>query len=258
MTLDRDRIRSIIESMLLVVAEPLPVPRIAEVLREEDADVQESDVAQAVESLVRDYREMERPFARGFQVEDVAGGLQLRTAPENAPFLRRLLAARPQRLTKAALETLAIIAYRQPVTKTEIESIRGVDVGAVLKALLDRDVIQIIGKKEEVGRPLLYGTTKKFLELFGLKSLQALPTLREYHELDEAHQAEVDAMYDGGEKIPLSQLLKAADFLMKREHDPDLDELDAAVQGAERAERAATEMLGGKENTEEPAGGQSP
>ena len=128
------------------------------------------------------------------------------------------------------------------MTKPEIEGIRGVDVAAVLKALLDRDLIRIIGKSDDLGRPILYGTTKKFLELFGLKSLAALPTLREYHELDEAHQREVDELYEP-DRPKISDLAATAEFLVQRQHDPDLDALSAAEASAERAEKAAKEVL---------------
>jgi segregation and condensation protein B len=124
----------------------------------------------------------------------VAGGWQFRTDPDSGDFVRRFLRVKPHRLTRAALETLAIIAYRQPVTRPEIEDVRGVDSGAVVKALLERRLIKILGKKEEPGRPLLYGTTKEFLEFFNLRDLKDLPTLREFHELSEEHQAQVAAL----------------------------------------------------------------
>lgn len=244
MALTIERLRSVIESMLLVSSEPLPLPRVVEVVQGEDPEISPEQVKEAVDSLIAAYSEPERALARGFRVEDVGGGIQLRSTPENGPFLRRLLSARPQKLTRAALETLAIIAYRQPVTKPEVETIRGVDVGATLKALLDRDLIRIIGKKEEVGRPILYGTTKKFLELFGLKSLAALPTLREYHELDETHQKQVDELYESDKRGPsISDLAAAAEFLVERQHDPDLDELDRAMATVEQAGRSTAEVL---------------
>lgn len=237
MTLSVERLRSIIESMLLVSAEPLSIERITGLIIEEEPAVDPAAIEAAARSLLEASSD-----ERGVRVEDVAGGLQLRTPPENAPFLRRFLQARPQKLTKPALETLAVIAYRQPVTKPEIEGIRGVDVAAVLKALLDRDLIRIIGKSDDLGRPILYGTTKKFLELFGLKSLAALPTLREYHELDEAHQREVDELYEP-DRPKISDLAATAEFLVQRQHDPDLDLLSAAEASAERAEKAAKEVL---------------
>jgi segregation and condensation protein B len=102
-----------------------------------------------------------------------------------APFVRELSAEKPVRLTRAQVETLAIVAYRQPVTRPEIDDIRGVDSGATLKLLLERDLVRILGKKDEPGRPMLYGTTGQFLEFFGLKSLKDLPTLKEFTELTD-------------------------------------------------------------------------
>jgi segregation and condensation protein B len=118
-------------------------------------------------------------------LDEVAGGWLFRTNVQYAPFVRELANERPVRLTRAQVETLAIIAYRQPITRPEIDDIRGVDSGATLKLLLERDLVRILGKKDEPGRPLLYGTTTAFLELFGLKSLKDLPTLKEFTELSE-------------------------------------------------------------------------
>lgn len=131
-------------------------------------------------------------MARGVTVAEVAGGWQLRTRPEHAELVKTFLQAKPGRLTRAALETLSLVAYKQPVTRAEVEDVRGVDCGAVLKGLLERRLIRILGKKEEPGRPLLYGTTPTFLEVFGLRSLRELPTLREFVELTEEHQRIVE------------------------------------------------------------------
>ena len=108
--------------------------------------------------------------------------------------MQKLLASKPVRLTRAQIETLAICSYRQPVTRPEIDEIRGVDSGGTLKTLLDRSLIRIVGKKEEPGRPILYGTTREFLEFFNLRDLKDLPTLREFHELSEEHLAQVAAL----------------------------------------------------------------
>src|SRR5688572_21082969 len=206
MALGEERLHSVIESLVMLSPEPIPVARVIEVIRIEDPQTGEDAIKSAVQSLLQKYQETTRPIARGFRIEEVAGGLQFRTVAENAQYVRRFLAAKPNRLTKAALETLSIIAYRQPVTKPEVELIRGVDVGAALKSLLERDLIKIIGKREEVGRPIIYGTTPYFLEFFGLKSLAELPTLREYHELDEEHQREVDAL-EAPERPKISDLV---------------------------------------------------
>jgi segregation and condensation protein B len=122
---------------------------------------------------------------RGIVLDEIAGGWLFRTNVEFAPFVRELTRERPVRLTRAQVETLAIVAYRQPVTRPEVDDIRGVDSGATLKLLLERDLLRILGKKDEPGRPILYGTTSQFLEFFGLKSLKDLPTLREFTELSD-------------------------------------------------------------------------
>ena len=122
-------------------------------------------------------------------LHEVAGGYQFRTHPSTREWVQQLIAGRPVRLSRAQLETLAIVAYRQPITRPEIDEIRGVDSGSTLKVLLDRELIRILGKKEEPGRPLLYGTTKEFLEFFNLSDLRELPTLREFHELTEESAA---------------------------------------------------------------------
>ena len=114
----------------------------------------------------------------------MAGGYQFRTDTELAPWLRKLSKERPFRFSAAALETLAIIAYRQPVTRAEVEYLRGVDSGGVVKSLLERNLLRILGKKDVPGRPLMYGTSRHFLEFFGLKELQDLPTLKEFSALD--------------------------------------------------------------------------
>jgi hypothetical protein len=113
----------------------------------------------------------------------VAGGYQIRTRAEFSGYLQQLRRERPLRLSQASLETLAIIAYKQPVTRAEIEDVRGVDSGAVVKTLLDRRLVRITGHREVPGRPLLYGTSKRFLEIFGLESIRQLPSLRELEEL---------------------------------------------------------------------------
>lgn len=129
---------------------------------------------------------------------EVAGGYRLVTKPELAPWIQRLRGARPVKLSRAALETLAIIAYKQPITKPEIEAIRGVMIDGVLKTLAERDLVRILGRKPEVGRPILYGTSRAFLEYFGFKDLSELPSLKEIEALapnvarKEAADEEVD------------------------------------------------------------------
>ncbi|MDB4979811.1 MAG: chromosome segregation and condensation protein ScpB [Myxococcales bacterium] len=177
------RLESIVESLLFASDRALTVSDLKRLLNERDA----KKLTAALEAL------RERHAETGIHLASVAGGWQFRTSTENAPWVSKLIAGRPQRLSRAMLETLAIVAYRQPVTRPEIDEIRGVDCGPVLKTLLERSLVRILGKKEEVGRPMLYGTTPEFLKTFSLRDLAELPTLREFHELSEQQKAVVDA-----------------------------------------------------------------
>ena len=148
------------------------------------------DLAKAASANLKEVRELLDALKleyqpRGIQLDEVAGGWVFRTSSAYAPFVRDLTKQKPVRLSRAQVETMAILAYRQPVTRPEIDEIRGVDSGPVLKVLLERDLVRILGKKDEPGRPMIYGTTTAFLEFFGLKSLKDLPTLREFTELTE-------------------------------------------------------------------------
>ncbi|MCC6272310.1 MAG: SMC-Scp complex subunit ScpB [Deltaproteobacteria bacterium] len=151
----------------------------------EEEKTSRADIQQALAELSQEY--LDNP-ARGILLGEVAGGWQFRTRPENAVILRQFFQPKPTKISKPSLETLAIVAYRQPVTRVEIDAIRGVDSGGVLKTLLEKNLVRIVGKKDEPGKPMLYGTTQDFLELFQLKSLQELPTLKEFRELEEEFQ----------------------------------------------------------------------
>ena len=170
-----ERLKTIVESLLFAADKPLNLPQLRHLTGERNL----GSIQAALDVLVEDYRE------RGVVLGELAGGYQFRTHPSSSEYVQRLIAGRPVRLSRAQLETLAIIAYRQPVTRPEIDEIRGVDCGGTLKLLLDRSLIRVLGKKEEPGRPLLYGTSRDFLEFFNLKDLRDLPTLREFHELSE-------------------------------------------------------------------------
>lgn len=170
-------LKPLVEALLFGADGPLRIDRLAEVL-----EVDRTAVGEVLRALQAEYDEQ----ARGFFVQEVAGGYQLRTRPEFADYLRRLGRTRPFKFSRPALESLAIIAYRQPVTRAEIEYLRGVDSGSVLKTLLDKHLVRILGKKDVPGKPAIYGTTREFLELFGLADLAALPTLKEFSELAES------------------------------------------------------------------------
>jgi segregation and condensation protein B len=178
-----DRLESIVASLLFASDRALSVSDLKKLTNERDA----KKLTAALEALRARHAET------GIQLAALGGGWQFRTNPINAPWVSKLIAGKPQRLSRAMLETLAIVAYRQPITRPEIDEIRGVDCGPVLKTLLDRGLVRILGKKEDVGRPMLYGTTPDFLKTFSLKDLSELPTLREFHELSEQQMAVVDA-----------------------------------------------------------------
>jgi len=167
--------RRIVEALVLSSSEPISAAKLAELIPYCDA----GEVKDLVNELNTEYAEQDRSF----EIWEVAGGFQIRTRAEFSGYLQKLQKERALRLSQAALETLAIIAYRQPVTRAEIEDVRGVDAGATVKSLLERHLIRIAGQREVPGRPMLYGTTRRFLEIFGLESLKNLPTLRELDEL---------------------------------------------------------------------------
>lgn len=168
-------IKNIIESLLFVTEEPLTVDRLKKILNQADT----IEIRKALNDISEEYRARKG----GFYLYQVAGGYQVRTRPEYTPWIKRLIQPKPLRLSKAALETLAIIAYKQPIIRSDIEHIRGVDCGGVLKVLLERKFIRVLGRKEIPGRPLIYGTTRHFLEVFDLKTLKDLPTPKEIEEL---------------------------------------------------------------------------
>jgi segregation and condensation protein B len=230
------RLESVIESLLFASDRPLPVNELKKLVGERNG----GKLTAALEAL-RTRRDEE---GAGIQVIEVAGGWHLRTRSDNAPWVSRLVAGRPQRLTRAMLETLSIVAYRQPITRPEIDDVRGVDCGPVLKTLLDRGLVRMIGKKEEVGRPILYGTTPEFLRIFSLKDLTELPTLREFHELDAANMAKVEAEapLSSEAKVEASKPMPVAPRELDPEEDDELlTELERAAAVAAKASQSTTE-----------------
>ena len=183
-------LKSVAESLLFVADPPLTLDKLCSILEE----YERKDIAAAIDELLADYRQ----GSRGIFLAEVAGGWQFRSRPENADYLRRLSRTRPYRFSQSSMETLAIIAYRQPITRAEVEYLRGVDSGGVLKTLLDKKLIRILGKKDIPGRPLIYGTSREFLEAFNLKDLASLPTLKEVQELTGHDLLETQ------EELPLS------------------------------------------------------
>ena len=182
-------LKNIIESFLFVAETPLTVERIKHITSEETKNIRD-----ALEALKDEYEARKG----GFILREVAGGYQIRTRQEYMEWIKRLLQPTPPRFSKAAMETLAIIAYKQPVIRSEIEHIRGVDCGGVLRVLLERKLVRILGRKEIPGRPLIYATTKQFLEMFDLKGLRDLPTPKEIEDFGKTSTELVtDATFSG-------------------------------------------------------------
>jgi len=171
-------IKYIIESLLFVADEPLTVDRIKKIL----IQVETGEVRDAMAELTDEYEAR----GGGFYLDEVAGGYQIRTRPQYTDWIKKLIQPKPLRLSKPALETLVIIAYKQPIIRSDIEHLRGVDCGGVIRVLLERKLIRVLGRKEIAGRPLIYATTKRFLEIFDLKNLRDLPTPKEIEELATA------------------------------------------------------------------------
>ncbi|NJD62867.1 MAG: SMC-Scp complex subunit ScpB [Deltaproteobacteria bacterium] len=171
---DLDRAASILESLLLVSEQPLSLEKAGLVLGGLPKD--------SVRAVVRILQAKYPPDASGILVEEVAKGIQFRTNPANQEYVRELFDIKPPRFSRAALETLSIIAYKQPVTRLEIEQIRGVDCAGSLKTLMERRLVKVVGKKDVIGRPFLFGTSREFLEVFGLAGLSDLPSMRDIED----------------------------------------------------------------------------
>ncbi len=174
-------LKTILETLIFISGTPLGTSEMIEALKAvpEGPQPTKKELEEALGQLMGDWEGREG----GLRLCRVAEGYEFRSAPEYAPWIKGLNKPKPQRLSVPAVETMALIAYRQPVTRSDIESIRGVDSGGVLKNLSDRRLIKVVGRKEEAGRPLLYATTTEFLEFFGLKDLSDLPPLREFEEM---------------------------------------------------------------------------
>jgi segregation and condensation protein B len=218
--LTRDHLRGLLEALVFASDKPATSHELARL-----ASAPLKQVKELMGELKAHYS------GRGILLDEVAGGWLFRTGVQFAPFVRELAGGRPVRLSRAQIETLAIAAYRQPITRPEIDEIRGVDSGATLKLLLERELIRILGKKDEPGRPLLYGTTTQFLEFFGMKSLKDLPTLREFTELSDdsrkVAEAELGEILPEAAQTPLTPLMDVHDTLPPPAAEDSVSDLDA-------------------------------
>lgn len=173
----RPPLKAIVEGALLAAGGPLTLDSLAGLFAEDDQPPSRDEVSAAIAALEEDYR------SRGIELAQVAGGYRIQVRRECAPWVARLWDEKPPRYSRALLETLALIAYRQPITRGEIEDIRGVSVSTnIVKTLMEREWIRVVGHRDVPGRPSLFATTRKFLDYFGLRSLNELPTLADLRD----------------------------------------------------------------------------
>jgi len=173
-------LKNIIESILFVAEKPLTVATIKNALNFGDT----KEIRETLNLLADEYNTR----GGGFHLREIAGGWQIRTRPEYRQYISRMIQTNPRRLSRAALETLSIVAWNEPIIRSEIEQIRGVDSGGVLRMLLERRLVRILGRREIPGRPLIYATTKFFLEVFDLNTIKDLPTIKEVEALEKSEQ----------------------------------------------------------------------
>jgi segregation and condensation protein B len=190
--LDDQQLKAAIEALLLITGSPLSLERLKGIFEEEPKE----RIEEQLQALKADYEAR----GAGIMLAEVANGWQLATRPEYAAWVRKFKTVKVStRLSRPALETLAIIAYKQPVTRPEIEAIRGVNIGGIVRNLMERRLVKIVGKKDVPGKPMLYGTSAEFLQYFGLKDLSSLPTLKEFQELEASEEAMLPEAPDAGE-----------------------------------------------------------
>jgi segregation and condensation protein B len=216
-----DDIKNIVESLLFVAESPLSVDHFKNAIPEAETD----QINQTILSLIKEY-ELKNG---GFLIHEVAGGFQFRTRPEYKEWIRRLLQPTPPKLSKPAMETLAIIAYRQPILRSEVEHIRGVNSGNSLRILMERKLIRVLGRREVPGRPLVYATTKKFLETFDLKDLKDLPSLKEIDELESksGNPRQQEIVFGGANDSGKEE--NNADHEIPAEYNDDYDDEDLSI-----------------------------
>jgi segregation and condensation protein B len=213
--LEDHQLKSAIGALLFVSSNPVSLDRLKGIFDE----ASQEQIETQIQALRYEYDNR----GAGIMLVEVAGGYQLATRPENISWIRKFKSVKlSAKLSKPALETLAIVAYKQPITRMEVEAIRGVNIGGIMRNLMERRLVKIVGKKDVPGKPMMYGTTVEFLQYFGLKDLSGLPTLKEFQELEAGEEVM--------EEVPLA----GADPVRS-------DEPTSAMAGSEPATAATTE-----------------
>ena len=246
--IDRSQMEAVVEAILFVAKDPVPRDKLLEVFDEK----RRAAGAEALDAVLERYRENE---TRGIMIDEVAGGLRLVSRPDLHGYLRRFFEVTgTNKLSMPALESLAIVAYRQPVTAPEIQELRGVSSSGVLKTLLERRLIRIAGRKEVVGKPFLYATTREFLQHFGLKNLKELPPLEQFEELfggdatpEPEEPAAIEPDLEEDVERQVAEMEERQDEAMDR---AESDAIETERIVAEQAEQAAASAAGDGEGAE--------
>jgi len=195
--LEDQQLKSAIEALLFIAGNPLSLDRLKGIF--------DGTPSEQIEAQLRTLQQEYIDRNAGLMLAEVAGGYQLATCPEHFEWIRKFKTVKTTtKLSRPALETLAIVAYKQPITRTEIEMLRGVNIGGIMRNLMERRLVKIVGKKDVPGKPMMYGTTPEFLQYFGLKDLSALPTLKEFQELEAGEEIMEEAPLAEGEDTALS------------------------------------------------------
>lgn len=243
-TLDRERIKGICEAVIFAADKPVTLAQLRGIFDGEEG-VTPAGIQEALDELKGDLG----AEARGLVLMEISGGFAFRTKPDHRFWVARLTTPKAVRLSRASLETLAIVAYRQPDTRAGVDDIRGVDSGAVLKGLLEKRVVKILGRQEGVGNPIIYGTTKEFLEAFGLKDLAELPTLKEFQELDDASRRTLDAHGISIDEPPTEEAIAASEA--PPYDDPGIEHTGQTVPQTDDSEEPSRHEAGSDEASDE-------
>ncbi len=234
----------IIEALIFASDVPLPSRKIKEIV----SKIGEREIKKSIVRINEKYQETKSPL----EIIEVAGGYQIVTLPHYSEWIRKLYISRTKnRLTQKALETLAIIAYKQPITKTEVESIRGVNVDTVIRTLIERKLITVTGREKAPGTPLLYGTTRYFLEYFGLKDITDLPRLREIDELLKSDEKFLESLNQISLQELIPEELGITSMLSPKSDTEEYADNDLSVTGNENDMKNSSEDIQEDESDEE-------
>lgn len=262
--MNKEELMPVVDALIFASDTPLSIQKIKQLL---DDDAHERVTLKEIREAIEEINKDNKTQQRGFYLQEVAGGYQFRTRPNYAQWVKKLKKTKPFRLTQSTLETLAIIAYKQPLIRAEIDKIRGVDSGGVIKNLLERNLIKIVGRKNIPGRPFLLGTTSRFLEVFGLEKLSDMPSLKEFDSLDDSQLPTIlrekigEEIYVDEEALDDETRAALQQEQIEITGDPEGDELSGGLDEAgQPSDDPPPEDAGEHENPEgdDPDNGQGP